>query len=82
MNKITSIYFEEASKGNKIDYGTIRARMEQEEKKLPVDKIGKEKSDSDDKNSSAIESRTQKRMCQIYWIKPCLLVILERFVYS
>ena len=29
--------------------------MEQEEKELPLDKIGKEKSDSDDKTSLAME---------------------------
>jgi hypothetical protein len=55
MNRITAIFFEETSKGNKIDYSTIRTRIEQEEKELPVDKIGKEKSDSDDKSSSAME---------------------------
>lgn len=63
MNKFTAIFFEEVSKGNMVDYGTIWARIEQEEKELPVDKIGKEKSDSDDKSSSVIERAEPNHAC-------------------
>lgn len=34
MNKITSIFYNEASKGNKIDYSPIHARTEQKRKRI------------------------------------------------